>query len=262
MIIDVNAYLGHWPFRQLRHNTVKGLLNLMDRNGIDKAMVSSINAIFYKNCHAGNEELAIEIKTHRDRLIPFATLNPQYSGWEDDLKQCGEDFGMAGLRVFPYYHNYQLTSDSSTDIIQRAGERGMAISVPMRVVDRRQRHWLDSVRDLSISDIGAAMSKCPEVRFIILNGRGFQDSKLVSDKKLRDRDFLIGISRLGVVLQEEIPKLISALGPSKLAFGTGMPFKYPMPALLKMQILDAPEQVKKKIYWENAARVLDLDNIS
>ena len=60
MIIDVNAYLGHWPFRQLRHNTVKGLLNLMDRNGIDKAMVSSINAIFYKNCHAGNEELAIE----------------------------------------------------------------------------------------------------------------------------------------------------------------------------------------------------------
>lgn len=106
------------------------------------------------------------------------------------------------------------------------------------------------------------MSKCPETRFIILNGRGFQDSELVSDKKLRDRDFLIGISRLGVVLQEEIPKLISVLGPSKLAFGTGMPFKYPMSALLKMQILDAPEQVKKKIYWENAARVLDLGNTS
>jgi len=262
LIIDVNAYLGHWPFRQLRHNTVKGLLNLMDRNGIDKAMVSSINAIFYKNCHAGNEELAIEIKTHGDRLIPFATLNPQYPGWEDELKQCREDFGMVGLRVFPYYHNYQLTSDSSMDIIHRAAESGMVISVPMRVVDRRQRHWLDNVRDLSVLDIGAAMSKCPAARFIILNGRGFQGSELVSDKKLKDRDFLIGISRLGVVLQEEIPKLISELGPSKLAFGTGIPFKYPAPALLKVQVLDAPEQVKEKIYWENAARILDWGNTS
>ena len=105
MIIDVNAYLGHWPFRQLRHNTASGLLKLMDKNGIDKAIVSSINAIFYKNCHSGNEELAAETKAHRDRLIPFATLNPEYPGWEDDLKHCHEDFGMTGLRLLPHYHN-------------------------------------------------------------------------------------------------------------------------------------------------------------
>lgn len=256
MIIDVNAYLGHWPFRQLRHNTVDSLLKLMDENEIDKAMVSSINAIFYKNCHAGNEELAAETKAHRDRLIPFATLDPQYSGLEDDLKQCHEEFGMAGLRLFPHYHNYQLTSEGSLCMIQRAAARGMVMSVPIRVVDRRQRHWLDNVSDLSISDVSSAMKKCPEASFIILNGRGFQNSELVKDKDLKDRNFLIEISRMGVVLQEEIPKLISALGPSKLAFGTGIPFKYPAPALLKVQVLDAPEQIKEKIRWENAARVL------
>ena len=259
MIIDVNAYLGHWPFRQLRHNTASGLLKLMDKNGIDKAMVSSINAIFYKNCHAGNEELANETKAHRDRLIPFATLDPQYPQWQDDLRQCHEDFGMAGLRLFPHYQAYKLTDENSLDMIQRAADRAMPLSVPIRVVDRRQRHWLDNVTDLPISDVASAMRKCPEAKFIILNGRGFQHSDLVKDKKLKSGNFLIEISRMTMVLQEDIPKLISALGPSKLAFGTGIPFKYPMPALLKIQILDAPEQVKEMIRWENAAAMLKID---
>ena len=165
---------------------------------------------------------------------------------------------MAGLRLFPHYHNYQLTSKSSLDMIHRAADNGMVLSIPIRVVDRRQRHWLDSVSDLSISDIGSVMRKCPEASYIILNGHGFHNSELAKDKKLKDRNFLIEISRMGVVLQEEIPKLISVIGPSRLAFGTGIPFKYPMPALLKIQVLNAPEQVKEKIRWENAARMLGL----
>ena len=256
MIIDVNAYLGHWPFRQLRHNTATGLLKLMDENGIDKAMVSSINAIFYKNSHSGNEELATEIKMHRDRLIPSATLNPEYPGWKDDLKQCHEDFGMSGLRLFPHYHNYTLGKGKSLDMIRDATNRGMFVSVPIRVVDRRQRHWLDNVSDLSISDIEQAMRECPEASFIILNSGGFHNTKLVRDEKLRSGNFLIEISRMSVVLQEAIPRLMEVLGPEKLAFGTGMPFKYPAPALLKMQVLKAPEEVKEKILWQNAARML------
>jgi len=94
LIIDINAYIGHWPFRQLRYNTSEGLLKLMDENGIDRAMVSSINAIFYRNSHAGNKELSEWTKTHRDRFLPFATLNPRYAGWKDDLKQCHEEYGM------------------------------------------------------------------------------------------------------------------------------------------------------------------------
>ena len=253
MIIDVNAYLGHWPFRQLRHNTASGLLKLMDKNGIDKAIVSSINAIFYKNCHSGNEELAAETKAHRDRLIPFATLNPEYPGWEDDLKQCHEGFGMPGLRLFPHYHNYRLDSGISLYMIRDATSRGMSIAVPIRVVDRRQRHWMDNVSDLAFSDVESALRECPEARFIVLNGRGFQNSGLVRDEDLKSRNFLMEISRLSVVLQEEIPGLIKAVGPEKLAFGTGIPFKYPAPALL-----NTSEEVKERIYWRNVAEMLDV----
>src|SRR2546423_12597361 len=53
MIIDVNASLGHYAFRALRHNTAATLLELMDRNGIVKAVVSSLPALFYRDAHRG-----------------------------------------------------------------------------------------------------------------------------------------------------------------------------------------------------------------
>ena len=53
MMIDVNAYLGPFAFRRLRHNTAASLLALMDCKKIDKAVVSSAAAITYRNCAGG-----------------------------------------------------------------------------------------------------------------------------------------------------------------------------------------------------------------
>lgn len=255
MIIDTNAYIGHWPFRQLRHNNADGLLKLMDANHIDKAMVSSINAIFYRNCHQGNVELSDSTKIHPDRFITFATLNPKYAEWKDDLKQCKEEYNMSGIRMLPQYHNYKLYEGEGLEMINLATEMKMTISVPIRMEDRRQRHWLDNVNDIGLSEIESAMNSCPEARFIILSGRGFES--LAKNDNLRKRNFLIEISRLNVVPQGEIPKLIEQLGASKLAFGTGIPFSYANPSLLKMQILDVPDKTKEKLMWQNAQQILD-----
>ena len=257
MIVDVNAYLGHWPFRPLHDNRADGLVALMDRNGIDRAVVSSIHGIFYKNCQTANEELIAEIASHRDRLIPFATLNPMYVDWEEDLKRC-RDLGMKGLRLFPIYHNYRLTDEESLNLIGQATEWGWPIAVPMRVVDTRQHHWMDVSEQVSLSDFEAVVRKCPETTFLFLNGIGFENSPFVKDESLKQARFLIEISRLTSVMTESIPKLLDVLGPSKLVFGSGIPFKIPKPALLKMEILEADPEIKERIYGGNAGELLGL----
>ena len=123
MLIDVNAYLGHFAFRHLRYNTAEELLKLMDEKEIDKAIVSSASAITYRNAQSGNEELFEEVKGHEDRLIPFAVINPAYAGWEDDLRMCHE-LGMRGLRLYPKWHNYNLTDICCIELIEAAVERG------------------------------------------------------------------------------------------------------------------------------------------
>jgi predicted TIM-barrel fold metal-dependent hydrolase len=50
--------------------------------------------------------------------------------------------------------------------------------------------------------------------------------------------------------------LVKNLGPERVVLGTGMPFKYPEPALLKIEVLDAPEETKRAILGDNAERLL------
>jgi len=258
MIIDVNAYLGHFAFRRLRHNTAAALLALMDSKRIDKAVVSSTAAITYRNAQAGNEEVADQTKGHRDRLIPFAVINPFYAGWQDDLKICHEEFGMTGLRLYPKWHNYSLSSPSCRELVTAATERGMVISIPIRVEDNRERSWLLSVPDVPLEEIVELVKAHPKSRFILLNGLGYTGSPLGRKDNGLPTNYAIELSRLSAVLANEIGQLITNLGPDRIMFGTGMPFNYPDPALVKLEVLGASEPDKEKIRSQNAAAWLRL----
>ena len=230
----------------------------MDAKRIDKAVVSSASAITYRNAQTGNEEVFAEVKSHRDRLIPFAVLNPFYTGWQDDLKICHEDFGMSGLRLYPKWHNYQLSDRSCLDLVNAATERGLVVSIPIRVEDNRIRSWLVNVPDVPLDEIVALVKACPKARFMLLNGLGYANSPLGSKDNGLPANYVIEISRLSALLGNEIGKLITNLGAERVMLGSGMPFNYPDPALLKLDVLDASEPDKEKIRWQNAAKWLRL----
>ncbi|MBL8295409.1 MAG: amidohydrolase family protein [Bryobacterales bacterium] len=257
-MIDVNAYLGHFAFRALRHNTADGLLRLMDRKRIERALVSSASSITYRSAHAGNEEIAADLARHRDRLIGCAVLNPAYAGWRDDLRTCHEEFGMKALRLYPRWHNYKLTDESCQELIQQATRRGMAVTIPLRVEDRRQQSWLVDIPDVAHAEIAAAIQAAPEARFLLMNGSGFAASVLGRKNNGLPPNYAIEISLLTVELANELGQLLQNLGEDRIVFGTGIPFHYPDPSLTKLEILDAPESVKQKIRAGNAARILRL----
>jgi len=258
MIIDVNAYLGHFAFRRLRHNTAASLLALMDSKRIDKAIVSSASAITYRNAQAGNEELAEEVRGNSDRLIPFAVINPFYAGWQDDLKICHEELGMKGLRIYPKWHNYQLSSPCCRELVNAATERGMVISIPIRVEDNRQRSWLLNIPDVPLEEIVELVKACPKARFILLNGIGYTGCPLGRKDNGLPSNYTIELSRLSAVLANELGQLITNLGVERVMFGTGMPFNYPDPALVKLEVLDASEADKEKVRSRNAMTWLRL----
>jgi uncharacterized protein len=258
MIIDTNAYLGPFAFRRLRHNTAEGLLRLMDAKGIDKACVSSAASITYRNVQSGNEEIAEAIRLHRDRLIPFAVINPFYAGWRDDLDVCHKEFGMKGLRLYPKWHNYALTDPCCLDLIDAASDRGFLVSIPFRAEDDRQRSWLVGVKDLTAAEIVPLVKARPKAKFLLLGGVGYSGSPLGDPKSGLPANYWIEISRLSAVLGNEIRQLVLALGADRVVFGTGMPFNAPDPSLVKMEVAGLGDEDKNKILATNAAGLLGL----
>jgi predicted TIM-barrel fold metal-dependent hydrolase len=256
MIIDTNAYLGPYAFRHLRHNTVDGLLKLMDAKGIAKAWVSSAAAITHRNVQPANEELAEAVRRHRDRLIPLAVINPFYAGWQDDLTACKEQLGMKGLRLYPNWHNYSLADKCCLDLIDAATALRMLITIPMRVEDYRQRSWLVDVKDVNLAEIVPLIKAKPQARFVLLNGAGYTSSPLGQKNNGLPANYWIEISRLSVLMGNEIGKLAEALGPDRIMFGTGMPFNAADPALMKIQVLQMSQKDKDRIRWENATALM------
>jgi len=252
MIVDFNAYIGHWPFRRLPARSADEVVNLLDKTGIDMAAVSSLNSTLYADAHEGNLELIQEIRHHRERLIPVAVLNPKYPGWEYDLEECIR-IGFKGIRLYPQYHNYMLTDDECLRFISKVSEMNLVVSIPVRLRDKRGRHWMDAARDIDFAEVEQLASKSPDSKIVLLESRGAENSTLV-----KYGNIYFETSRISTTLGE-MKKLFQLVGASRLVFGSGAPLKYISPATLRVQLLDVREEMKEKIFWRNAFSLLGLD---
>ena len=179
-IVDANAFVGHYPFRNIDASP-SGLLERMDRKGVDRAIVSSMHSLLYKNPHSGNEELAEAIDGYEDRLIPFATLDPTYPAWETDLEMCLDKLGMHGVKLLPAYHDYDLGDDAVVRLFEQCTEHDVPVMIAAPLEDQRGRHPRIEFRDFEGANAGKhwsgdqvsglidSLSAAPEADVIICN---------------------------------------------------------------------------------------------
>jgi predicted TIM-barrel fold metal-dependent hydrolase len=261
MIIDINTYIGHWPFRQVACGTPEDLVNLMDEAGIDKACVSNINAIFYRNVQDGNEELVRQIssnKRFKDRLILFAIINPSYPGWKKDFMHCIDDLGMKGLELYPAYHQYNLASENAVELLNMAAEKSIPVHLPCAIENVRQRHWLDTKEDLSADNIAQALPLCSKTDFIITNGPSPDiANKLMSLSQGRQGKIYYDFSRVDL-LYYRFDNFVKSVGADNVVFGSVMPLQYADTQFAKLHFSKISNEDKEKILYKNLKKLLKL----
>ncbi|HEU5318764.1 MAG TPA: amidohydrolase family protein [Chloroflexota bacterium] len=254
MIVDANAHIGHWPFRRLHTTTVEGLLRMLDRAGIDRAVVAHTHALFYRDAHEANAELHAAVAPHRDRLIPLATLNPEYAGWRDDLAECVDEWGMRGLRLYPTYHRYDLAGDAAAELLAEAEARGLPVSIPCGFEDPRQRHHLDTAPDLTEHPIAFAAARFPHARFLVTNVPLTTIDMIVRHLPAQD-NVAFDVSALPGPEANASRRAYELLGARRLLLGTHAPFKYPEVGLLRIAAIGAPDDDRCAMLGQNAARL-------
>ena len=261
MLVDINAHIGHWPFKQLKYNTCKLLLERMNRFGVDISVVSNLNGVFYKDTQSANEELFNELKSIKksaDRFIPFAVINPIYGGWQNDLEICAGKFGMKGVCLYPLYHDYEITDQACIELVKRARDRGMIVTFTHRIVDSRQRSWMDISREWAMKDIMPVIREVRDAKYFIVNAANSMnvddaDAELINNAKLLVDTSGRSLSNPG--------EMIRRFGKEKFAFGTHSPILDYLTGLLRIETLrpdEADEAAKELIRSGNAIRMLDI----
>jgi predicted TIM-barrel fold metal-dependent hydrolase len=278
MRVDVQAYLGHWPFRSLRGNNCESLLAAMDRHAVDLAAVGNLNGLFYKNCQSANEELHEMLRAQRAysaRFIPMAVINPSYPGWKEDLKVCRDRFGMKGVRVYPQYHDYELDHPALVELVKTARDWGMPIAFTCRMVDTRQRSWLDSQRELyverrrpdmdqfNLDDFAGVIKQASDAKY--LTYQTFIGAETAATEEVLKRADVV----FDTVRASGVPiagpngygflGAVKKYGGERFAFGTATPFvDYISPFLRVYTLKEADASTKSMIWGGNAKRIFGL----
>jgi len=261
MLLDINASVGHWPFQHYNYNTCKTLMERMDQFGVDLSVISNMNGIFYKNTQSANEELFSEMGTDtrfRKRFIPFAVINPIYAGWKNDLDVCVSQFGMKGIRIYPLYHDYELTDQACIELVKMARDRKLPVALTCRMVDSRARAWMDIQTEWSLKDVLPIIREVPDAKYMILNVANSMDLEDKDLDLLKKSSTLIDTSGRSLSNPEEYLK---RFGAEKFAFGTHSPILAYATGLLRIESLrpgEADEAGKELIRSGNARKMLGI----
>jgi hypothetical protein len=268
MLIDINAYIGDWPYRKLRGSTLSALLERMNHYGVDKSVVANINGIFYMDCQSANEELHAAMqqnKAYRSRFIPFATLNPLLPWWKQSLEVCHKDFAMRGIRLYPLYHKYKLTDTCCIELVKAAQVYNMPVSIPLRMTDLRERSWLDVDEELNYNDIASLVKEVPEAQYMILDARITEHAPKTTDESInilkRANILFDSVRSSGVPVAgingESLLYLLKTFGRDKIAFGTETPFLDYCSPFIRVAVFEEADAATKNLIWSgNAQRML------
>ena len=255
-MIDANAYVGNWPFRQLRYTTPTALLGKMDALGIEQAVVSSLENVFYKDLLAGNRSLQAQVSANSDRFLPAFTINPTFPGWEEDLEICVQEFGMRVMRLHPNYHQYALDAAEGTAVLEAALAHGFVVIVTIGMEDTRHHHPLVKVPDVPSGQMAAAVSAFSDVPFLVAAG-SFSAHNAVWAQSTHTDNLYLEISRVqGPV--GDIEKLCGTMGADHVLFGTNLPLHVPEAATMAIEHAKISADERRMIVQENAVRLFGL----
>src|SRR6185369_4959244 len=165
MRIDVNAFLGRYPFRNVLGGSPASLLRNMDRVGIDVAWISNLSAMFWKDPAAGNEIL---YHTHlrEPRLHPIPAVHPGLATWRAVLERAVEE-GVPCVRADPAYYGLDPSGAEMRALVAACGDLGLPLELAVRLEDGRQRHPNDTAAELAPWQLRALLRSDPRARFIV-----------------------------------------------------------------------------------------------
>ena len=255
-IIDVNASLGAWPFRRLRHNTPDAFVAKMDELGIDEAWVAAFDAVLNREPKTANIALAEAVGPRRGRLTPFAAVNPSFPTWDRDVDFYLRDLGMAGIRTYPNYYGYALDDACFGELLACVRERGVPLQVAVRVADERMHHPMLKAPAVELPRLEAQLENLGDAAIVLLN-LGGPELAAVADLARERPNIFVEISHVEHIAG--VGRLLGQFRQDQVLFGTHAPMLYPMSATLKLEESDLTDEQLDKICRGNARRILSGD---
>lgn len=236
MIIDVHGHWGRWFFTGSRGGGVTANLAVMNRYGIDIAIVSAVEAICY-DPPAGNRALAAALST-QDRLYGYVTVNPRRpADAASDVARLLPSGRFVGAKLHTDYSGSPITSPQTRDTLAMLAD----LDCPVLV-----HTWGATVLDLA-----QACANLPRLRAIA--GHSGADGWRYAIEAARSCDRLYLEPSWSYAPAGRIAEVVAAVDDRQLLFGTDATLIDPASAVGAVVAAGVTGQTADRLAWQNAA---------
>ena len=251
MRIDVNSFVGSYPFRRVPGTSADAVLQAMERTAIDRAWISHLPSVFWRDPAAGNAWL-YQTAAADGRLRPVPAVHPGLPDWEQHVAEARAGKAPA-VRCDPTYYGLDPVGPEMHSLVAECARQGIPLLLAVRLEDSRQRHPNDTARELPASAVRTLVRADPRVRLIVTHAeRSFIEEVHFGSTPAESSRIWWDICWIWGPPEDHLQILLHTVGVKRFLFGTGQPLRLPENSSAKLDLLDLETNERAAIESDNA----------
>ncbi len=226
-----------------RQDPVGEVLRMMDECGIDIAVVFPGFDVYPDNL-----KMAKSIKDHRDRLVPFAWVNPlQGDKTCEEITYLVEQWGFKGIKLHPLFHAFYPNRPYMKPIATKAMEFGLPILIHCGHAPY-STPW----------QVAEFATSFPTIN-VIMDHMGLQVGWVDDAISLAERNPNIILGTTAMPFHEKIKQAVTCIGMERVIFGSDAPTIHPLPEITRIKVSGLDAVQFEYVLGRNTERILGLE---
>jgi hypothetical protein len=255
MRIDVNAFLGAYPWGRVPGTSPQALLAALDRVEIDSAWVTHLPGLFWRDPTDGNAWL-YETCAAVPRFRPIPAVHPGLAHWQAVLNEAVQR-GAPAVRCDPCWYGLNPAGPEVRVLAAACGAARLPLVLAVRLEDGRQRHPNDVTPELPAAAVRALIRSDEDLRLVITHAdRAFLEEVHFGSTASEARRVWWDISWIWGPPEEHLAKVLGTIGAERFVFGTGQPLRLPETAVARLDLLELPAPEREQIESRNVLESL------
>jgi len=235
--VDVNTFIGAYPYRDIGDWDAADLAREMLRNGSSSAWVSHLGATYWQNPASGNTAL-YEMHDRDARLRPVPAIHPGQPDWMTALDEAVQR-GVPAVRADPTFYGMPPAGPEMLALVSACAKRQLPLMMAVRLEDIRQRHPHDKAGDLPSWAVRQLVRSDPAARLLVTHAdREFIEQVHFGSTPAEASRLLWDISWIWGPPEDHLELLLQTVGIERFTFGTGMPLRLPETSVAKLDLLN------------------------
>lgn len=254
MIVDVNTFIGDYPFRRIDGHEAAALAAGLHDDGVEEAWVSHLSGIFWRDPTEANELVAAAAAAHSTLRAVFA-VHPERAHAPRVLRDALAA-GAVAMRADPTFYGIDPAGAPMQRLAAMCGEADIPLLLAVRLEDGRQRHPHDVAGELPAAAVRTLLRADPRVRLLVTHAdRPFIEEVHFGSTPAESARVWWDTSWVWGAPEDHLALLLETIGADRFVHGSGRPMRLPEAALARLDLLDVPADVLRALRSDNARRL-------